>query len=135
MWFTIAFFTFPIAFFLTYKGFKNYKTHGLRNLLIASLIFTVPIVLLLIERHNLNEITSDLKGIYVSGSDSLFISENEFILKNTTENKVGKWELMTYDNLTILLTDEQTKTNELKIIYKDGRPNLTNEKSNYLKLN
>jgi hypothetical protein len=135
MWFTIAFITYPIAFFLTYKAFKNYKTHGHSNLLIASLIFMIPIILLLIERHNLKEITSDLKGIYVSDIDSLFITDNEFILKDTTEKKNGKWELMTYNNLSILLTDEQSKTNELKIIYENGNPKLTNGKRSYIKLN
>jgi hypothetical protein len=135
MWFTIAFITYPIAFYLTYKAFKNYKTHRIKNLLIASLIFIVPIILLLIERHNLKEINSNLEGIYVSGFDSLFITNNEFILKETIEKKIGKWELMTYDNLGIILTDEQNKTNELKIIYENGKSILTDGKRSYTKLN
>jgi hypothetical protein len=134
MWFTIAFFTYPIAFFLTFKAFKNYKTQRFRNLIIASLIFITPIILFLIELRNLNEVTSDLKGIYVSHLDSLIITENKFILIGKTGKKMGTWELIDYDDLSICLTDEQSKTNELQIIYKAGKPSLTNEKSNYFKL-
>jgi hypothetical protein len=89
MWFTIAFFTYPIAFFLTFKAFKNYKTQRFRNLIIASLIFITPIILFLIELRNLNEVTSDLKGIYVSHLDSLIITENKFILIGKTGKKMG----------------------------------------------
>lgn len=134
MWFTIAFFTYPIAFFLTYKACKNYKINGTINLLIAILIFIISIDLLLIELHNLKEIRSELKGIYVSGIDSLFIYDNEFVHKNTLEKRVGKWDLTANDDLYILLTDKQNISNELEISYKDGKPNLVNEKFNFLKL-
>lgn len=134
MWFTIAFFTYPIALFLTYKVFKNFKTNGLRNLLLASLIFTIPIILLIIEQNNLDEIESDLIGKYVSDNDTLIIHDKEYIYINKKNETFGLWELLTNDNLSIRLTDNQNKKMELKINYSDGQPVLNSEVTTYTKI-
>lgn len=134
MWFTIAFFTYPIAFFLTYKAFLNYKPNGLRNLSVACIIFIIPIILLFIERKNLREIESEIEGIYTSGKDTLIIFENNYISKDTIDTRIGKWELNADDNLSIQLTDKKNHSTYLKIGFNDDKVHLTGENSHYLKL-
>jgi len=134
MWFTIAFFTYPIALFLVYNAFKDFKTKGLRNLIIATIIFIFPITLLLIERSNLLEIEQDLIGVYISENDTLTLDKNDFLIKSNSGVSHGFWELMANDNLYVRLTDQNNKTKELKIIFENGQPKLTQENTTYEKL-
>jgi hypothetical protein len=78
MWFTIAFLTYPIALFLVYNAFKDFKKKGLRNPIIETIIFIFPITLLLIERSNLLEIKQDLIGAYISENDTLLLTKITF---------------------------------------------------------
>ena len=134
MWFTIAFFTYPFALFLIYKGIKNYKTNGLRNLFFSILIFVFPIILLLVEQRNLDEIKSDLIGNYVSNGDTLIIHKSKYVFRSKGVQTFGIWELITDDNLGIRLTNKQNKNVELRINYSDGQPILKNEVKTYTKI-
>lgn len=134
MWFTIAFFTYPIALFLVYKAFKDFEKNGLRNLVIAITIFILPISLLLFERNNLLEIEQDLIGTYISEKDTLTLNKSEFFLKSNFNVTNGSWELIANDNLQVRLTEQNKETKELKITYESGQTKLTIENTTYEKL-
>lgn len=134
MWFTIAFLTYPIALYLVYKAIKDYKINGVRNTIIAIIIFIFPITLLLIERSNLSEIEKDLIGMYVSETDTLTLNNKDYLLKSNLNNTIGLWEFIVHDKLYVRLIDSQNIKTELEITFKDEEPKLTNEKKTYEKI-
>lgn len=134
MGFTIAFFTYPIALFFIYKATKSFKTNGPRNLLFSGLIIVFPVILLLMEHNNLNEIKTELIGSYVSDNDTLIIEENGYTFKNKEIQNNGQWNIVSNDELSVCLIVDQNKKIEFKITYIDGFPVLQKEATIYTKI-
>jgi len=123
MWFTIAFFSIPIAVFLIYRGLTDYRKNGRTKITWAIILVLIPIILAVIEVRNINQIDQELIGTYFSTNDTLvLIKDKTFTLKLDDSLFIGKWELETTDKLIVNLNIAEKKFIDMSIIYIDGLP-------------
>jgi hypothetical protein len=123
MWFTIAFFSYPIAFILLFMGITKYNNSGKTKIILAVIILIIPIILAFLEFKNLDQINQELIGTYYYNKDTLVLNKDEtFALKSNNNLKIGKWNLEANDQLIVILNIDEKKTIEMSLNYIDGIP-------------
>ncbi len=123
MWFTIAFFSIPIAFFLLYRGLTEYSKNGKTKIAWAIVLVLIPIIFAVIEIGNIKQINQELIGTYYSTNDTLVLNNDKsFSLKSIDSLVIGEWELETNDKLIVSLNSDGKKLIEMGLTYVDGLP-------------
>jgi hypothetical protein len=123
MWFTVAFFSIPIAVFLMYRGITKYGKNGKTKIIWAIVLILIPIILVVIEIRGVKQIDQELIGTYYSDNDTLLLNKDKtFALKSTTSLLIGQWDLEAEDKLIVTLNKDGKKFIDMGLTYIDGLP-------------